>query len=64
MPRAAVCLLALLLCACGQKGNLYLPDEGIEAVPAATPAPATEAPDRTDEARKRTPTPPKPATTP
>ena len=47
MRNATLALLAAaLLCACGQKGNLYFPDEEGEAVstpapdaaPAATPA--------------------------
>ena len=52
--RALVLLSLLALAACGQKGNLYLPDEGAEPVeatitsvltppapePAAAPAPA------------------------
>lgn len=48
MRRIAVVLLPLcLLCACGQKGNLYLPEDGREEVTApATPmaSPATAAP--------------------
>ncbi len=42
-------LVAALLCACGQKGNLYLPDQQPAVVgstiaePAASPAPAAPA---------------------
>jgi predicted small lipoprotein YifL len=65
-------LLSLLACACGQKGPLYQPDEGVEvapALPASAPAPATSpvdgvqapvtpgSPDRSDEPRKRIHTP-------
>jgi predicted small lipoprotein YifL len=45
--RIALPLLAALLCACGQKGNLYRPGQAPDAVgntstvPAASPAPAT-----------------------
>jgi predicted small lipoprotein YifL len=34
--------LLLALAACGQKGNLYLPDEGVTSVPVSTP-PANDA---------------------
>ncbi len=37
---APVLLTTCLLCACGQKGNLYLPDSEREAVPASSPLPA------------------------
>jgi predicted small lipoprotein YifL len=36
-------LTAALLCACGQKGNLYLPDDEREAVGTATPQASTAA---------------------
>ena len=61
-------LLSLLACACGQKGPLYQPDEGVEVAP-APPAPGTSpvdgvqapvtpgSPDRSDEPRKRIHTP-------
>lgn len=49
MRRLALPLL-LALAACGQKGNLYLPDDGVEVVPvsgaadepAAQPAPESQ----------------------
>lgn len=66
MRRAApLALLALLLAACGQKGNLYLPDQDKAAVvvtpaasapaaqPAASPAPADPAQQKTEENAKR-----------
>lgn len=48
----------LTLAACGQKGNLYLPDEGVQTVPVSTGAtgatievvPATPAPAAGDPA--------------
>lgn len=40
---ALVVLAAALLAACGQKGSLYLPDQGLQAVPAGAPAPTTGA---------------------
>lgn len=49
MRRTLALLAAVLLSACGQKGNLYLPDQQPDAVdtlstePAASPAPATPA---------------------
>ena len=51
MRRIALPVL-LALAACGQKGNLYLPDEGVQTVPVSTGAtgatievvPATPAP--------------------
>ncbi|MET0293359.1 MAG: lipoprotein [Steroidobacteraceae bacterium] len=79
---ACAALILPLLAACGQKGPLYQPDEGIEvsptapattpdAAPAATSTtdgaastPVTPAsPDRSEEARKRIPDAPSPATT-
>lgn len=39
MPRIALLALAAVIAACGQKGALYLPGPGSEAVP-ATPAAA------------------------
>jgi predicted small lipoprotein YifL len=44
MRRLAPLLLLLGLAACGQKGSLYLPDEGIETVPVSTGPAATAAP--------------------
>ena len=87
MRRAVACVsFAVLLGACGQKGSLYLPDQGLQTVPAAAPAPSTGAdgapanagnsgaagaapvtpatPDRSDEPRKRIPSPPDPAKSP
>ena len=51
MTRIALALLA----ACGQKGALYLPDDAAAAVKVTPPAPATpdDAPDRSNEPRKR-----------
>lgn len=73
MLRLLAPLACALLCACGQKGPLYLPDEGTSAPritvptgeaasPAGAPAPAADAqapgsPDRPDEPRKRIHTP-------
>jgi predicted small lipoprotein YifL len=37
MRRLALPVL-LALAACGQKGNLYLPDEGVQTVPVSTGA--------------------------
>jgi predicted small lipoprotein YifL len=48
-------LAAVLLAACGQKGALYLPDQGAAPVAVTPPAPAapgTET-DRSSEPRKR-----------
>ena len=56
----------LALAACGQKGNLYLPDDNVETVPVSTTpatvtpvqpapqaaAPATQDPDRDKPARR------------
>ena len=56
MTRLALTLLAAaLLAACGQKGALYLPDDAAAAVKVTPPAPATpdDAPDRSNEPRKR-----------
>jgi predicted small lipoprotein YifL len=45
-----ITLLALLaLAACGQKGNLYLPDKGVQSVPVSTaPTADAAAADETD----------------
>jgi predicted small lipoprotein YifL len=56
---AAVALGLVPLLGCGQKGALYLPDRTPEAV---KPPPAASAPAE-DPARRKTPTPPDPATT-
>ena len=57
MIRVAALFACLLLAACGQKGNLYLPDEAkpvvVPATPESTPAPATDAANTTDEERQR-----------
>jgi predicted small lipoprotein YifL len=55
MRRIAIALLTVsVLCACGQKGSLYLPDAQREAVststPAASPAPAPTAAPAADDA--------------
>jgi len=51
MMRAVLAALLVMLAACGQKGQLYLPDQAREVVtrPAQTPAPAPEAPSPQDE---------------
>lgn len=47
---AGAALAALLLAACGQKGDLYLPDAEREVVPTAPASPqATPVPDVDDE---------------
>ncbi len=59
--RAAALLAGLLLCACGQKGNLYLPDESRpvvvpatpQASPAVAPAGAATGSQDDDEQRRR-----------
>lgn len=48
MRALPLCCLALLLCACGQRGDLYLPGAEREAVGSA---PATRAADDDDEER-------------
>jgi predicted small lipoprotein YifL len=51
--RLAPLACALCLAACGQKGPLFLPDEGAAPVKVTPPAEGTAAtPDRSDEARK------------
>ena len=53
LRRLAPLACALWLAACGQKGPLYLPDQGAVKV---TPTPAADAPatpDRSTEPRKR-----------
>jgi predicted small lipoprotein YifL len=57
MRRIAIALLtSSLLCACGQKGNLYLPDAQGEAVsaPASSPAPAATTDDEQAARSNRT----------
>ncbi len=44
MLRPAVLLLSLLLTACGQSGDLYLPATPAASVPPAVTAPAPETP--------------------
>ena len=57
-PRRTLCRLpplacVLLLVACGQKGPLYLPDQGAAKVAPAPPAGAATTPDRSNEPRKQ-----------
>jgi predicted small lipoprotein YifL len=50
LRRAPLLLPALLLAACGQRGDLYFPEqerEAIVTVPAQAPPPATEEEDET-----------------
>ena len=58
--RALVLLSLLALAACGQKGNLYLPDEDPEAVPATIGPVITTSPATTPA----TPAPPAPPAAP
>ncbi len=59
MIRVAIPLACLLLAACGQRGGLYMPDEGrptaVPVTPATAQAPAPAADDEatTDEQRRR-----------
>ena len=50
MTRATAVLACLLLAACGQKGNLYMPDEAREVVPVTTSTSAQDADDSQDDA--------------
>lgn len=54
-PLAYVLVCAVLLAACGQKGPLYLPDQGASPVRVTPPADGAAAatPDRADEPRKQ-----------
>jgi predicted small lipoprotein YifL len=57
--RSSLLFACLLLCACGQKGNLYLPDESrpvvVPATPQASPAtaPADDTGAQSDEERRK-----------
>jgi len=53
MRRSTTVLLALLLAACGQSGDLYLPAEPPAQPDAAAPATAEPAPAPDDEKKKK-----------
>jgi predicted small lipoprotein YifL len=54
LRRLAPLACALLLAACGQKGPLFLPDQGAAPVTVTPPAGAPDAtPDRSNEPRKQ-----------
>ena len=53
MIRGAAVLACLLLAACGQKGDLYMPDVARPVVVPANPAPAADAGDEPDDEADR-----------
>jgi predicted small lipoprotein YifL len=50
---ATALLITCLLCACGQRGNLYLPDAPADEVKPAATAPAAAVPDGVADERER-----------
>jgi predicted small lipoprotein YifL len=54
--RPEILAATLLLAACGQKGNLYLPEQTKTPVPVTTPAATPADADRDADAKKTSPT--------